>query len=154
MTALLELRDIRRSYPSGDGSVEVLKGITLSIHAGEMVAIVGASGSGKSTLMNILGCLDKPTSGTYRVAGTDIAQLDGDALARLRREHFGFIFQRYHLLSHLTAAQNVEVPAVYAGSERRALMSCWCGWGWASAPTINRHSCLAVSSSGSVSPAP
>ncbi|MBS8224387.1 hypothetical protein CWM94_22105, partial [Klebsiella pneumoniae] len=103
MTALLELRDIRRSYPSGDGSVEVLKGITLSIHAGEMVAIVGASGSGKSTLMNILGCLDKPTSGTYRVAGTDIAQLDGDALARLRREHFGFIFQRYHLLSHLTA---------------------------------------------------
>ena len=85
-----------------------------------MVAIVGASGSGKSTLMNILGCLDKPTSGTYRVAGTDIAQLDGDALARLRREHFGFIFQRYHLLSHLTAAQNVEVPAVYAGSERRA----------------------------------
>ncbi len=120
MTALLELRDIRRSYPSGDGSVEVLKGITLSIHAGEMVAIVGASGSGKSTLMNILGCLDKPTSGTYRVAGTDIAQLDGDALARLRREHFGFIFQRYHLLSHLTAAQNVEVPAVYAGSERRA----------------------------------
>lgn len=102
MTALLELRDIRRSYPSGDGSVEVLKGITLSIHAGEMVAIVGASGSGKSTLMNILGCLDKPTSGTYRVAGTDIAQLDGDALARLRREHFGFIFQRYHLLSHLT----------------------------------------------------
>ncbi len=158
MTALLELRNIRRSYPSGDGSVEVLKGITLSIHAGEMVAIVGASGSGKSTLMNILGCLDKPTSGTYRVAGTDIAQLDGDALARLRREHFGFIFQRYHLLSHLTAAQNVEVPAVYAGSERRArwraLMSCWCGWGWASAPTINRHSCPAVSSSGSVSPAP
>ncbi len=154
MTALLELRDIRRSYPSGDGSVEVLKGITLSIHAGEMVAIVGASGSGKSTLMNILGCLDKPTSGIYRVAGTDIAQLDGDALARLRREHFGFIFQRYHLLSHLTAAQNVEVPAVYAGSERRALMSCWCGWGWASAPTINRHSCPAVSSSGSVSPAP
>ena len=123
MTALLELRDIRRSYPSGDGSVEVLKGITLSIHAGEMVAIVGASGSGKSTLMNILGCLDKPTSGTYRVAGTDIAQLDGDALARLRREHFGFIFQRYHLLSHLTAAQNVEVPAVYAGSERRARLA-------------------------------
>lgn len=123
MTALLELRDIRRSYPSGDGSVEVLKGITLSIHAGEIVAIVGASGSGKSTLMNILGCLDKPTSGTYRVAGTDIAQLDGDALARLRREHFGFIFQRYHLLSHLTAAQNVEVPAVYAGSERRARLA-------------------------------
>lgn len=119
MTALLELSDIRRRYPSGDSSVEVLKGITLSIHAGEMVAIVGASGSGKSTLMNILGCLDKPTSGTYRVAGVDVATLDSDALARLRREHFGFIFQRYHLLSHLTAAQNVEVPAVYAGTERK-----------------------------------
>lgn len=120
MTALLELTDIRRSYPSGDGSVEVLKGISLQINAGEMVAIVGASGSGKSTLMNILGCLDNPTSGTYRVAGTDVATLDGDALAELRREHFGFIFQRYHLLSHLTAAQNVEVPAVYAGMERKA----------------------------------
>lgn len=119
MTALLELRDIRRSYPSGGGEVEVLKGITLSIAAGEMVAIVGASGSGKSTLMNILGCLDKPTSGTYQVAGVDVAHLSGDELARLRREHFGFIFQRYHLLSHLTAAQNVEVPAIYAGKERR-----------------------------------
>ena len=115
MTALLELKDIRRSYPSGDEQVEVLKGVSLSIYAGEMVAIVGASGSGKSTLMNILGCLDKPTSGSYHVAGTDVATLDGDALARLRREHFGFIFQRYHLLSHLSAAQNVEVPAIYAG---------------------------------------
>ena len=120
MTALLQLTDIRRSYPSGDGSVEVLKGITLEINAGEMVAIVGASGSGKSTLMNIIGCLDKPTSGTYRVAGVDVATLDSDALAQLRREHFGFIFQRYHLLSHLTAVQNVEVPAVYAGMERKA----------------------------------
>ncbi|ROS02827.1 macrolide transport system ATP-binding/permease protein [Raoultella ornithinolytica] len=120
MTALLELRDIRRSYLSGDESVDVLKGVTLSINAGEMVAIVGASGSGKSTLMNILGCLDKPSSGTYRVAGTDVSRLNGDELARLRREHFGFIFQRYHLLSHLTAVQNVEVPAVYAGTERRA----------------------------------
>lgn len=119
MTALLTLQDICRSYPSGDGSVEVLKGITLSINAGEMVAIVGASGSGKSTLMNILGCLDKPTSGTYCVAGRDVATLDADALAQLRREHFGFIFQRYHLLSHLSAEQNVEIPAVYAGVERK-----------------------------------
>ncbi|MDQ2229199.1 macrolide ABC transporter ATP-binding protein/permease MacB [Citrobacter portucalensis] len=119
MTALLELSHIRRSYPSGEGQVEVLKDVSLSIQAGEMVAIVGASGSGKSTLMNILGCLDKPTSGTYRVAGRDVSTLDSDALAQLRREHFGFIFQRYHLLSHLTAAQNVEVPAVYAGTERK-----------------------------------
>jgi len=83
-----------------------------------MVAIVGASGSGKSTLMNILGCLDKPSSGSYKVAGVDVATLDNDALATLRREHFGFIFQRYHLLSHLNARQNVEVPAVYAGTTR------------------------------------
>lgn len=119
MTPLLELKDIRRSYPAGDEQVEVLKGISLDIYVGEMVAIVGASGSGKSTLMNILGCLDKATSGTYRVAGQDVATLDADALAQLRREHFGFIFQRYHLLSHLTAEQNVEVPAVYAGLERK-----------------------------------
>lgn len=123
MTALLQLTNIRRSYPSGDGSVEVLKGITLDINAGEMVAIVGASGSGKSTLMNIIGCLDKPTHGTYRVAGVDVATLDSDALAQLRREHFGFIFQRYHLLSHLTAVQNVEVPAVYAGMARKARLA-------------------------------
>ncbi|MDF3826197.1 MULTISPECIES: macrolide ABC transporter ATP-binding protein/permease MacB [unclassified Pseudocitrobacter] len=123
MTALLQLTDIRRSYPSGDGNVDVLKGITLDINAGEMVAIVGASGSGKSTLMNIIGCLDKPTSGTYRVAGVDVATLDSDALAQLRREHFGFIFQRYHLLSHLTAVQNVEMPAVYAGMERKARLT-------------------------------
>lgn len=118
MTALLELKDIRRSYPSGDEQVEVLKGVSISIEAGEMVAIVGASGSGKSTLMNILGCLDKPTSGSYTVAGVNVAALSDDELATLRREHFGFIFQRYHLLSHLNATQNVEVPAVYAGTAR------------------------------------
>jgi macrolide transport system ATP-binding/permease protein len=102
--------------------------------------------------MNILGCLDKPTSGTYRVAGTDVARLNGDELARLRREHFGFIFQRYHLLSHLTAAQNVEVPAVYAGAERKARlagpMSCWFGWGWATGLNISLRSSPAASSSG------
>ncbi|MBA8579365.1 macrolide ABC transporter ATP-binding protein/permease MacB [Escherichia fergusonii] len=119
MTPLLELSNIRRSFPSGEDVVEVLKGINLTINAGEMVAIVGASGSGKSTLMNILGCLDKPTSGIYKVAGQDVSTLDSDSLAQLRREHFGFIFQRYHLLSHLTALQNVEVPAVYAGIERK-----------------------------------
>ncbi|WP_058913073.1 macrolide ABC transporter ATP-binding protein/permease MacB [Entomohabitans teleogrylli] len=120
MTPLLELTDVRRSYPSGDGDVEVLKGISLTINAGEMVAIMGASGSGKSTLMNILGCLDKPTSGSYRIAGVDVGKLDADALASLRREHFGFIFQRYHLLAHLTAEQNVEVPAIYAGLPQQA----------------------------------
>lgn len=144
MTPLLELKDIRRSYPAGDEQVEVLKGISLDIYAGEMVAIVGASGSGKSTLMNILGCLDKATSGTYRVAGQDVATLDADALAQLRREHFGFIFQRYHLLSHLTAEQNVEVPAVYAGLERKQRLlraRSYCNdWGWKTVQSITRHS--------------
>ncbi|CAI1603503.1 Macrolide export ATP-binding/permease protein MacB [Serratia proteamaculans] len=120
MAALLELSGICRSYQSGDQTVAVLKDVSLSIEAGEMVAIMGASGSGKSTLMNILGCLDKPSAGVYRVAGQDVATLDGDALARLRREHFGFIFQRYHLLPHLSAAHNVEVPAVYAGLGKEA----------------------------------
>lgn len=115
MTALLELIGIRRSYQSGDQSLEVLKNVSLRIDAGEMVAIMGASGSGKSTLMNILGCLDQPSAGTYRVAGQDVAALDSNALAELRREHFGFIFQRYHLLPHLSAVHNVEVPAIYAG---------------------------------------
>ncbi|KEY57748.1 macrolide ABC transporter ATP-binding protein/permease MacB [Serratia sp. DD3] len=120
MAVLLELSDIRRSYLSAGQSVDVLKGISLRIDAGEMVAIMGASGSGKSTLMNILGCLDKPSGGTYRIAGKDVATLDSNALAELRREHFGFIFQRYHLLPYLSAAQNVEVPAVYAGLGKAA----------------------------------
>lgn len=155
MTPLLELKDIRRSYPAGDEQVEVLKGISLDIYAGEMVAIVGASGSGKSTLMNILGCLDKATSGTYRVAGQDVATLDADALAQLRREHFGFIFQRYHLLSHLTAEQNVEVPAVYAvlsGNSGCFAPRSYCNdWGWKTVQSITRHSFRVASNSASVS---
>ncbi|AJK24593.1 macrolide ABC transporter ATP-binding protein/permease MacB [Yersinia pestis] len=115
MAALLELEGIRRSYQSGEEIVDVLQDVSLTINAGELVAIIGASGSGKSTLMNILGCLDKPSAGIYRVAGQNVDELDDDALAALRREHFGFIFQRYHLLPHLSAAHNVEVPAVYAG---------------------------------------
>jgi len=117
--ALLELRDLRREFPAGEGTIAVLKDVDLDIDAGEMVAIVGASGSGKSTLMNILGCLDRPTSGTYRVAGRETGSLGPDELAELRREHFGFIFQRYHLLSDLTALGNVETPAIYAGKDRQ-----------------------------------
>jgi macrolide transport system ATP-binding/permease protein len=112
---LIELSQLRRTFPAGEGEVSVLKGIDLTIEAGEMVAIVGASGSGKSTLMNILGCLDRPTSGSYRILGKETAELDADRLAELRREHFGFIFQRYHLLSELTALANVQLPAVYSG---------------------------------------
>lgn len=116
---LLQLDNITRQFPAGEQTVTVLKGINLTINAGEMVAIVGASGSGKSTLMNILGCLDKPSGGTYKIAGRATNQLMPDDLAELRREHFGFIFQRYHLLGDLTAAGNVEVPAIYAGTERQ-----------------------------------
>jgi len=112
---LIVLDKVSRVYTSGESTVVALDRIDIRIDAGEMVAIVGASGSGKSTLMNILGCLDRSTSGHYRIAGRDVASLDGDELAALRREHFGFIFQRYHLLGELTAIGNVEMPAVYAG---------------------------------------
>ncbi|WP_326540743.1 MacB family efflux pump subunit [Pseudorhodoferax sp.] len=115
---LLALHGIWREFPVADGMLAVLQEIDLSIHAGEMVAIVGQSGSGKSTLMNLLGCLDRPTRGSYRVAGREVGTLDADALAALRREHFGFVFQRYQLLPDLTAQANVEVPAVYANRPR------------------------------------
>lgn len=115
---LLDVQDVWREFPSGEGTVAVLKGIHLKIHAGEMVAIMGASGSGKSTLMNILGCLDQPSRGVYKVAGQATSDMQPDDLARLRREYFGFIFQRYHLLGDMTALGNVEVPAIYAGVKR------------------------------------
>ncbi|MBQ4783180.1 MacB family efflux pump subunit [Pectobacterium versatile] len=119
-TSLLKLTGITRRFSNGEQDVTVLKDINLTINQGEMVAIVGASGSGKSTLMNILGCLDKPSSGDYQVAGRAVGKLDNDQLAELRREHFGFIFQRYHLLGDLSALGNVEVPAIYAGKSRLA----------------------------------
>lgn len=115
---LIALSGIRREYPSGEGTIVVLKDIDLTVEAGEMVAIVGASGSGKSTLMNILGCLDRPTGGSYEICGREVSLLDFDELAALRREHFGFIFQRYHLLAELTALGNVEIPAIYADRSR------------------------------------
>ncbi|GAA5097491.1 MacB family efflux pump subunit [Wohlfahrtiimonas larvae] len=113
--SLIELKNITRSFKSGETSIQILKGIDLTIQEGEMVAIIGASGSGKSTLMNILGCLDKASSGDYIFHGENIGQYEDDQLAKLRREHFGFIFQRYHLLSTLNAEGNAEVPAIYAG---------------------------------------
>lgn len=115
---LLEIDAVVRRFSTGDQQVEVLKGIDLTIHSGEMVAIVGASGSGKSTLMNILGCLDRPSEGNYRIDGRETGSLSNDELASLRRDYFGFIFQRYHLLPHLTAIQNTEIPAIYAGANK------------------------------------
>ncbi|MEB6564816.1 MacB family efflux pump subunit [Acinetobacter towneri] len=114
---LLEVKNLTREFPAGESTVQILKCVDLAIYPGELVAIVGQSGSGKSTLMNILGCLDKPTSGSYRVNGRETRELEPDELAQLRREYFGFIFQRYHLLGDLTAAGNVEVPAIYAGAD-------------------------------------
>ena len=114
---LLEVSNLIREFPAGESTIQILKSINLKIYAGELVAIVGQSGSGKSTLMNILGCLDQPTSGSYQVNGRETRELEPDELAQLRREYFGFIFQRYHLLGDLTAAGNVEVPAIYAGMD-------------------------------------
>ena len=111
----LHLSKLRRDFPAGESTITVLHDLELTIAPGEMVAIVGPSGSGKSTLMNILGCLDRPTSGAYTVGERLTKDLGPDELAELRREHFGFIFQRYHLLADLSALANVEVPAVYAG---------------------------------------
>jgi macrolide transport system ATP-binding/permease protein len=129
MPALIELHGIRKSYGGLRGAqdstpaVEVLHGISLRVHAGEFVAIVGASGSGKSTLMHILGCLDRPSAGSYLFEGRDVSTFDADALAGLRREAFGFVFQGYHLVQTESARENVEIPALYAGvgeTERRA----------------------------------
>jgi macrolide transport system ATP-binding/permease protein len=112
---ILDLRDIQKHYKNGDTTVRALDGVSLKIRRGEFVAIMGQSGSGKSTLMNIIGCLDRPTSGSYKVLGREAANLEPDELAALRRETFGFIFQRYNLLATATAQENVAIPSVYAG---------------------------------------
>ncbi len=114
-TPLLRLEHIQRFYPNGDTVVRALNDVSLTIWPGEFVAIIGQSGSGKSTLMNLIGCLDKPNSGEYRILNRDVAELDADQLAALRRETFGFVFQRYNLLNTASAAENVEIPALYAG---------------------------------------
>jgi len=115
---IIELTDITKVFNRGTVAVEALRGVSLAIYPGELVAIMGASGSGKSTLMNLLGCLDRPTSGSYRFAGQEVGTLDSDRQALLRREAFGFIFQQYNLLATATATENVEIPAAYAGLKR------------------------------------
>ncbi|MFO0124467.1 MAG: ABC transporter ATP-binding protein, partial [Inhella sp.] len=112
---MIELRGIARHYRIGSIEVRALDGVDLAIEAGEFVAIMGQSGSGKSTMMNVLGCLDSPTEGQFLIDGQDAAHLGPDELAALRRERFGFIFQRYHLLPHLDARGNAALPAVYGG---------------------------------------
>lgn len=117
---LMQVKGLIREFKAGEQTIRVLHDINLTINQGEMVAIIGQSGSGKSTLMNILGCLDQATAGSYTIFGQAVDRLEADELAKLRREHFGFIFQRYHLLGDISARDNVAVPAVYAGMDGQA----------------------------------
>ncbi len=112
---MIELERVTKIYPMGGEEVRALAGIDLQIQSGEYVAIVGPSGSGKSTLMNILGCLDSPTSGSYRLDGEEVSRLDDDALARFRNRQVGFVFQTFNLMPRMSALKNVELPLVYGG---------------------------------------
>lgn len=121
---LMSLSGITKTYRNGDEELQVLKGIDLKVYEGEFVAIMGPSGSGKSTLMNIIGLLDRPTSGTYHLSGTAVEELGEKKLAQVRNDEIGFVFQQFFLLSKLTAQENVELPLIYAGvgvSKRREL---------------------------------
>jgi len=120
--ALIEVRDLYKTYGIGDSAVRALDGVTLDIEAGAFVAIMGASGSGKSTLLNVLGCLDRPDTGQYRLGGEAVESLAPDALAQVRNRRLGFVFQQFNLLPRTSALENVELPLVYAGvaaAERR-----------------------------------
>ncbi len=122
--SLIELKDIYKIYSDGDSEIRALDGVSLKVHKGEFVAVVGSSGSGKSTCMNIIGCLDIPTSGTYMLNGTDVSTMDEKSLAHVRNREIGFIFQQYNLISKLSVLENVELPLLYKGvksHERREL---------------------------------
>ena len=119
MPALLQLRDVWKVYRLGDVEVQALRGVSTDVPAGEFVAVMGASGSGKSTFMNIVGCLDEPTSGTYRLEGTNVSHMTADERATLRNQRLGFVFQNFNLLPRTTALENVELPLVYANVPSR-----------------------------------
>lgn len=116
---MLELENITKVYKAGQTEVPALRGISCRIESGEMVSIIGPSGSGKSTLMNIIGCLDKPTSGRYRLDGTEVSELNDNQLAEIRNKKIGFVFQSFNLLPRTTALANVELPLIYSGASNR-----------------------------------
>jgi putative ABC transport system ATP-binding protein len=116
---LIELKDVTKVYRMGDMEVRALRGVSLTLSQGEFVAIMGASGSGKSTLMNIIGCLDRPSTGQYVFAGRDVSRLDRDTLARIRNRTLGFVFQSFNLLARTSAVENVELPLIYSGIPRK-----------------------------------
>jgi putative ABC transport system ATP-binding protein len=119
MSTIIQLEDIRKSYFMGKHELEVLKGVSMQIQKNEYVALMGPSGSGKSTLMNILGCLDSPSSGKYILNGQDVSTMSDDELANVRNKEIGFVFQQFHLLPRLTAMENVALPLVYAGMNKK-----------------------------------
>lgn len=118
-SSIIHLEDIRKSYIMGKNVLQVLKGVSLDINKNEYVALMGPSGSGKSTLMNILGCLDTPTSGIYVLNGQDVSKMEDNALAEVRNKEIGFVFQQFNLLPRLTALENVALPLVYAGMSKK-----------------------------------
>lgn len=120
MSLVIKIRGIVRDFPLGQEIVKVLKGIDLDIERGEYVALMGPSGSGKSTLMNILGCLDTPTAGTYELNGQDVSSMSDDELAEIRNKEIGFVFQTFNLLPRTTALDNVALPMIYAGASKKA----------------------------------
>src|SRR5690349_9999005 len=119
MNSIIHLKDIRKSYFMGRMELEVLKGISLDIFKNEYVALMGPSGSGKSTLMNILGCLDTPTAGTYILNNNDVSKMSDNELAEIRNKEIGFVFQQFNLLPRLTALENIALPLVYSGMSRK-----------------------------------
>ena len=116
---LIELENVTRVYRMGEVDVYALRGVSLSVKEGDMLAIIGASGSGKSTMLNVIGCLDRPTSGRYTFDGADVSRLNDNQLAEMRNKRFGFVFQDYSLLSRISAIANVELPLIYSGGGRK-----------------------------------
>ena len=151
---LVELRDVYKIYGEGrESEVRALDGVSLTIGKGEFVAVVGQSGSGKSTMMNVLGCLDIPTRGTYLLGGTDVRELTDKELSHIRNKQIGFIFQQYNLIQSLTVLENVELPLIYQGvnAERppgHGPGGPGPGWGWRTASSTGRWRCPVASSSG------